>query len=126
WIDSVYKTLDDDHNIQRFSPRKHGSAYSQANIERLDWLFKNKLIHYSLVESIGKVLSNEFVFASDILSEIKKDKVAWKNFMEFSDSYKRIRIAYIESARNRPEEFKKRLLNFLKKTKENKLIKGFG
>ncbi|MEM9721754.1 MAG: YdeI/OmpD-associated family protein, partial [Bacteroidota bacterium] len=42
------------------------------------------------------------------------------------DPYKRIRIAYIESARKRPEEFAKRLRNFIEKTKEHKLIKGFG
>jgi len=40
-------------------------------------------------------------------------------------AYKRIRIAYIDSARKRPEEFRKRLANFIKKTKENKQI-GFG
>lgn len=38
----------------------------------------------------------------------------------FSDAYKRIRIAYIEAARKRPEEFEKRLNNFINKTKENK------
>ena len=44
----------------------------------------------------------------------------------FSDSYKRIRIAYIDSARNRPDEFKKRLSSFIDKARKNKLIKGFG
>jgi hypothetical protein len=44
----------------------------------------------------------------------------------FSDTYKRIRIAYIEAARKRPEEFEKRLNNFIGKTKENKRITGFG
>lgn len=44
----------------------------------------------------------------------------------FSDAYKRIRIAYIEAARKRPEEFEKRLNNFICKVKENKMITGFG
>ena len=43
-----------------------------------------------------------------------------------TDAYKRIRIAYIEAARKRPEEFEKRLNNFINKTKENKKIRGFG
>jgi hypothetical protein len=38
----------------------------------------------------------------------------------------RIRIAYIEAARKRPEEFEKRLNHFINKTKENKVITGFG
>ena len=41
-------------------------------------------------------------------------------------SYTHLRIAYIEAARKRPEEFEKRLNNFINKTKENKMIKGFG
>ena len=57
---------------------------------------------------------------------IKKDKTTWSNFQSMSATYKRIRIAYIESARNRPEEFEKRLKNFVDKTRKNKLIPGFG
>lgn len=65
-------------------------------------------------------------FQKDIISRIKKDKEAWKNYQSFSDSYKRIRIAYIDAARKRPEEFEKRLNNFINKTKENKIITGYG
>lgn len=49
-----------------------------------------------------------------------------ENYQPFSEAYKRIRIAYIEAARKRPEEFEKRLNNFISKTKENKTIVGFG
>ena len=47
-------------------------------------------------------------------------------FTLFSDSYKRLRVAYIDSARKRPAEFTKRLTNFIQKTRDNKLIPGFG
>ncbi|MDD3201810.1 MAG: hypothetical protein PHP76_07440 [Bacteroidales bacterium] len=43
-----------------------------------------------------------------------------------SRAHKRIRIAYIEAARKRPEEFKKRLNHFISKIRNNQLIKGFG
>ena len=49
-----------------------------------------------------------------------------ENYQPFSEAYKRIRIAYIEAARKRPEEFEKRLNNFISKTKDNKTIAGFG
>ena len=39
---------------------------------------------------------------------------------------KRIRIAYIDAARKRPDEFKKRLESFIKKTREGKIIVGYG
>jgi uncharacterized protein YdeI (YjbR/CyaY-like superfamily) len=126
WIDSRYKTFDTNHTMQRFSRRNPKTGFSQANIERLNWLSDNMLIHYSLVDSIQGIISKEFNFPGDIMAEIGKDKIVLRNYQEFSDSYKRIRIAYIDVARNRPNEFKKRLNNFIKKTRENKLIVGFG
>ena len=126
WIDSTVKSLDKEHKIQRFTPRKPKSTYSQANKERLNRLLENRLIHPKLESEIQHVLSEPFVFPKDILDRLKKDKTAWKNYQHFSGPYKRIRIAYIEAARKRPEEFEKRLNNFINKTKENKIITGFG
>lgn len=126
WIDSTVRTLDKDHTIQRFTPRKPKSSYSQPNIERLKWLAGNNLIHSSILTTVQEVISQEFVFPQDILEEIKRDKTAWNNYRKFSEPYKRIRIAFIDSARKRPEEFTKRLTNFIQKTRDNKLIPGFG
>jgi len=43
-----------------------------------------------------------------------------------SEPYKRIRVAYIDAARKREGEFKKRLESFIKKTREGKIIVGYG
>lgn len=126
WIDSTVKRLDNDHRVQRFTPRKPKSPYSQPNKERLRWLLANDMIHPKLIDEIGRLLSEPFVFPIDIMSRLKADKSVWKNFESFSASYQRIRIAYIDSARNRPEEFEKRLNHFIGKTKQNKKIVGFG
>jgi uncharacterized protein YdeI (YjbR/CyaY-like superfamily) len=126
WIDSTIKALDKEHKIQRFTPRNPKSTYSQANKERLEWLLDNKMIHPKFEDKIRKVLSESFLFPSDIIDRLKEDKIVWKNYQQFSDAYKRIRIAFIEAARKRPEEFAKRLNNFINKTKENKTIRGFG
>jgi len=125
WIDSIIKPIDDEKYAQRFSPRSPKSNYSQANIERLRWLSKNKLLHPTIERSVEEIIKKPYVFPADILEEIKKDKKAWDNFQRFSDSYKRIRIAYIDNSRARQEYFKKRLSYFIKKTRENKLI-GYG
>ena len=126
WIDSTVKALDKEHKIQRFTPRKPKSVYSQANKERLKWLLENKMIHPKLEDKIQNILSEPFMFPNDIIDRLKEDKIVWKNYQQFSDSYKRIRIAYIDAARIRPEEFEKRLNNFINRTKENKKIAGFG
>ncbi|HOI88255.1 MAG TPA: YdeI/OmpD-associated family protein [Lentimicrobium sp.] len=126
WIDSTNKSLDKNHTIQRFSPRKPSSKYSQPNIERLKWLAGNNLIHHTFVETVQEIISHEFIFPKDILDELKKNKTVWNNYIIFPEQYKRIRIAYIDSARKRPEEFTKRLTNFIQKTRDNKRIPGFG
>lgn len=126
WIDSTIKSLDKEHKIQRFTPRNPKSTYSQANKERLTWLLENKMIHPKFEDKIRRVLSEPFIFPNEIIDKLKEDKTVWKNYQQFSDSYKRIRIAYIEAARMRPEEFVKRLNHFISKTKDNKTIAGFG
>jgi len=125
WIDSIVKKLDDERSVQRFSPRKPKSGYSQQNIERLRHLVSQGLVADEALATLGDILEREFVFPPDILDTIKGDEQAWENYQNFSDSYKRIRIAYIEGARKRPEEFLKRLNYFIKMSRENKLI-GFG
>ena len=84
------------------------------------------MIHPKFEDKTRSILSEPFIFPNDIVDRLKEDKITWKNYQHFSDAYKRIRIAYIEAARKRPEEFEKRLNNFINKTKENKIIKGFG
>ena len=125
WIDSTIKPLDALHRVQRFSPRRKGSGYSRANIERLIWLESQGMIHPKVRETILDVIQIPFEFPADILEVIKRDQRAWENYEKFPEAYKRIRIAYIDAARKRPLEFNKRLENFLRKTRENKLI-GYG
>ena len=126
WIDGVAGTLDETHHIRRFTPRRKGSGYSQPNIERLIWLDKQGLIHPKVRASIEDIISATFVYPDDILDAIRQDETAWQNYEAFSEPYKRIRIAYINAARKRPAEFEKRLSNFIAKTRENKLIIGYG
>lgn len=126
WIDSTVKSLDANTTIQRFCPRRKNSKFSQPNIERLHWLYEQNLIYDSIESKVLEVIQQGFTFPTDIVARLKQDKSTWNNYQLFSESYKRIRIAYIESSRKRPEEFEKRLHNFVEKTKTNKLIKGFG
>ncbi|MEL6866708.1 MAG: YdeI/OmpD-associated family protein [Bacteroidota bacterium] len=126
WIDSIVKAYDQDHTLQRFTPRKAKSSFSQANKERLKWLAAQQMIHPSILPKVEPVIREEFIFPGDILQAIQATPNAWTHYQQFSESYKRIRIAYIDSARKRPEEFQKRLHNFIEKTRQGKWIKGFG
>lgn len=122
WIDSIIKKLDSLRAAQRFSPRKRGSGYSQQNKERLRWLADEGLLHPSIHEAVQGTLREEFVFPEDILDAIKANERAWANYQGFSAAYQRIRVAYIDTARARPEMFYSRLQSFLRATEKGRQV----
>ena len=126
WIDGVAKKLDTFHHMRRFSPRRKNSPYSRLNIERLIYLESKKLINNKVRDSVINLINEPYVFPVDIINEIKKDNKVWNNYISFKESYKRIRISHIDSARNNSAEFKKRLETFINKTKLDKLIIYYG
>lgn len=125
WIDSTVRKLDESRFAQRFTPRKPTSAYSRANKERLKGLMVQGKVIKEVLATLGGMAEENFKIPSDILRTIRGNKQAWENYERFSESYKRIRVAFIDGARNRPEEFKKRLNYFIKMTEKNKQF-GFG
>jgi len=125
WIDSTAKRVDENSYAQRFTPRNPKSPYSEANKQRLRDLVKQGLVIPSVKAAIKDILHEEFVVSADILDALKANKVAWENFQKFSLQYQRIRVAYVEGARDRPDEFSKRLNNLIKMTEKNKQF-GFG
>ncbi|MDO4493448.1 MAG: YdeI/OmpD-associated family protein [Clostridia bacterium] len=126
WIDSTIKHTDPLHRAQRFTPRRKGSPYSQPNIERLKWLDARGMIHPKVRAEVLPLIEAEFVFPEDILAALAADPLCMENFMRFPEAYRRIRVAYVNDARKRPEEFAKRLKNLVDKTAKNKRIMGYG
>jgi uncharacterized protein YdeI (YjbR/CyaY-like superfamily) len=129
WIDSTVKKLDRKRKVQRFSPRKPRSFLSEMNKERVRRLIQAGLMTSAGLESIkkfvrhgagGKIEVEHFVMPGDIIAALKRDKIAWKNFAAFPEYYKNIRVGFIEGARKRPLEFKKRLGYFIQMTAKNK------
>lgn len=126
WIDGVAGTLDETHKLRRFTPRRKGSPYSRPNIERLIWLDAQGMILPAVRESVAGLISTPYRFPKDILAELRRDKTVWRNYQSFSEPYKRIRVAYIDAARKRPDEFARRLAHFIRNTRQNKMIVGYG
>lgn len=126
WIDGVAGTLDPLHQLRRFTPRRKGSPYSRPNIERLIWLNEQGLLHPSVRTSVADLITLPFQFPADIIATLQQDQKVWEHYCAFSEPYKRIRVAYIDAARKRPAEFRRRLENFIAKTRQNRLIVGYG
>ena len=101
------------------------------NKERVRRLIKAKKMTRFGLESIQHHMENgsknsttlkKFVMPNDILKELKAHPLAWKNFQKFPESYKRIRVGWIDGSRNGHEYFLKRLRYFIKMTEKNKMF----
>jgi uncharacterized protein YdeI (YjbR/CyaY-like superfamily) len=134
WIDSTIKKYDDERAAQRFSPRRKNSRLSEMNKERIRKLILSRKMTPAGLEGIRHHLKangtsvqddlfiTEFVMPDDIESALKKEKMVWENFMKLPEHYKRIRVGWIDGARERPEEFEKRLRYFIRMTAKNKMF----
>ncbi|MCX6778575.1 MAG: YdeI/OmpD-associated family protein [Candidatus Micrarchaeota archaeon] len=126
WIDSIVKRIDGEKFAQRFSPRRPTSQLSQMNKERIRRMISEKRMTKAGLAAVSHAFKADshdepFAFPDEILNAIRKDRDAWENFRKLPESYKRIRIAYIESRRRHGAGmFKKSLQHFIKMTAKNK------
>ena len=125
WIDSIKKKLAVDAAVQRYTPRRSRSAYSQPNKERLRWLLEKGRVHSSVRAAAQRAVQPPFVFPADIVDQIKRDSAAWTWFRRQSGPYRRIRIAWVDSARERPEVFRRRLANLTRASAAGRAL-GYG
>ena len=116
WIDSTVKTVDVDHTAQKFSPRRARSGYSQPNKERLRRMMAQGKVAEHVLAKLADVPLDDFAMPPDILRALQANPAAWDNLRRWSDSYLRIRVAFVDDARDRPEEFEKRLANLIRKS----------
>jgi uncharacterized protein YdeI (YjbR/CyaY-like superfamily) len=120
WIDSTARRIDEQRTAQRFTPRRPGSALSQMNRERVRRLIGEGKMTPAGIAAIKHRLNERFTIAPDILDALKRNEEAWKHFQRFPRPYQRIRIAFVEGARKRPEMFKRRLNYLLRMSAQNK------
>lgn len=125
WIDSIIKNIDQDRYAQRFTPRKPISEFSQTNKERLKNLIEQGKVIPEVLTSMENADLEGFEYPADIMAAICENEQARENFQRYSGSYQRIRIAHIDGARNRPDEYDKRLKHLIRMTEQNKQF-GFG
>ncbi|MGH2605107.1 MAG: YdeI/OmpD-associated family protein [Anaerolineales bacterium] len=132
-IDSTVKTVDGDHYAQRFSPRRAGSKWSEMNKERVRRLIRQgRMTRHGLAKAPAELRetgpersprrASRIVLAPDVRRALQRDRTTWENFRRFPQSYRRIRIGWIEGARRRPQIFQQRLRYFLKMTAKNKMF----
>lgn len=120
WIDSTQKTIDGTC-MQRFSPRKPKSPWSELNKERV-----RRLERLGLMTNAGRAVlppmgPRSFHFDPDVVSALKAAR-CWSRFRSFPPLYQRVRVYNIAFCKNRsPEAYQKALANLIAHTKRGEL-----
>jgi len=109
WIDGVRKSLGADAYTIRFSRRRPKSIWSRINIEKVERLKKEGLMHPAGVAAYAKKEDHRSAiyayenrpkeFSAEYEKRFKKNKKAWKFFNEQPPGYRRLMIFYVSSAK---------------------------
>ena len=120
WIDSTTKMIDG-KQMQRFSPRKRGSVWTELNKERVRRLEKLGLMTPAGRKVLPKMGPRSFKIDEDLVQALKNARVYTK-FKKFPPLYQRIRAYNVTFYKKRdPVAYKKALARLIEQTKQGKM-----
>ena len=127
WIDSTMKNIDDGKPVQHFTPRRKRSNWCERNLIRC-----RRLVQLGEMTPAGLAVAPDldpsiFVFEDWVLDAIKADEKAWTNYNSFPETYRRIRVDFIQHYRHagREEEALKALKKFVQSCHDAKMFPGW-
>lgn len=121
WIDSTIKKLDTGETVQRFSPRRRGSAWTELNKERC-----RRLERLGLMTDAGRAVLPDlseagFIVDDRVLAALREDPQVWEQFQTFPPLYRRVRLDGVQRSIGHPEIFENRLQKLIENTREGVL-----
>lgn len=122
WIDSTHKLIDG-VRMQRFSPRKKSSPWTELNKERTRRLIKLGLMEKAGRKSPPNLGKNSFKIDPDIVFALKESR-AYSSFKKFPNLYQRIRVYNVAFYKKKFPKVYADVLNKL--VKMSKLGKMYG
>lgn len=121
WIDGIAKRTADGELAQRFSPKRKRSNWTELNKERVRRLQRLDLMDDRRLRVLPDMSSESFVIDEEISNCLKEDEQVFKQFMDFPELYRRIRIDTIQSVSEDRETYLRRLDKLIEKTKANEM-----
>ena len=131
WIDSIVKRIDDDRYMQKFTPRKMNSNWSELNVRRARKMIETgKMTKAGMEKARGAVEEGKNIIKSpmdeidpdsapaDLIEALENNKEALNNFRNFSPSCKKRYIGWIISAK-KEETRKKRIIEAVQLIEQN-------
>ncbi len=122
WIDSTQKVINN-IRLQRFTPRKKNSPWSELNKERV-----RRLERLGLMTDAGRAVLpdmdiSHFRVDPEIETAMKKARV-WSKFKSFPELYQRIRaynVAFYKNIKKDPQMYERGLLHLIEETKKGNM-----
>ena len=119
WIDSVKRSIDDDHYMHRFTPRKSNSRWSKSNKVRAERMLEAGRMAPAGKRSVEQAKSSgqwtevtdaraSFSMPPELSRRLQQNPKASEYFEALAPSYQRQYIAWIATAK-RPDTRKRRL-----------------
>jgi uncharacterized protein YdeI (YjbR/CyaY-like superfamily) len=130
WIDSKLKRIDEERYILRYTPRKGKSVWSKINKDAAEKMIEHGKMTNAGFEKI-KIAKKQGLWdsaytnlkkdrlPSDLKNALFENKIAWKNFNNFANSYRNSYIGWIKASKTE-ETRKRRIKEVLKRSIENK------
>ena len=125
WIDGTVRRLDEERYLQRFTPRKKGSRWSESNITRVRTLIRKGLMTESglaVFTPERKVEPHPTEMPVALQKRLQNNKAAWTNFQKFPPYYRRGTIAWVASAKKEETQLR-RLQQLIELSARNQRIK---
>jgi uncharacterized protein YdeI (YjbR/CyaY-like superfamily) len=135
WIDSTVKKMDEERYCQRYTPRNHGSIWSDTNIMRLKKMLDAGLMTESglgkvspevmdaarsgIIERKGSAVPKSLPMPEDLETALAKDETAQRNWAKFAPSHRKMYIYWVLDAK-KPETRERRIARVLNYARENK------
>lgn len=118
WIDSTIQKLETGIAVQRFTPRRKSSVWTELNKERC-----RRLERLGLMTDAGRAVLPDMSpegFAVDgaIMDALREDPQVWENFQRFPPLYQRVRLDGVQRSLVRPDIFANRLRKLIENTRE--------
>jgi uncharacterized protein YdeI (YjbR/CyaY-like superfamily) len=110
WIDGQIHAVDAERFRQRWTPRRPGSVWSQANKDRVERLTaqgrmsRAGLAAVAAARKTGKWQAaytnrREDAVPPDLVKALRADPAAWRNFQAFAPTYRNLYTGWVLSAR---------------------------
>ncbi len=103
WIDSKVRSIDSEKYMQRFTPRREGSAWAEQNIKRARKMIRLGKMTKEGMEKFrrhGKTKIPQIIGMPKEM-ELKASSTAWDNFRKFPPSHRKVFFWLVNSAKRR-------------------------